>query len=131
MSPAGEGAVQRVEVYDAQRGPCPSAAIVFEAKHRKLGMRKIMEELDEALENRSATAAIAVFAEPTQSPTAVPFTYFANKAIVVLEPDVPAVQILELAYMWARWEARKALALDGAAIDVHRVEAIMSDIRRG
>jgi hypothetical protein len=108
-----------------------SAAIVFEAKNRKLGMRKIMEELDEAMQNRSAAAAVAVFAEPAQSPTAMPFTYFADKAIVVLDPDTPNAQVLELAYMWARWEARKALALDGSAIDVDRVEAIMSDARRG
>ena len=107
------------------------AAIVFEAKHRKLGMRKIMEELDEAMENRSAAAAVAVFAESAQAPTAVPFTYFANKAIVVLDPETPSEQALELAYMWARWEARKALALDGTTIDVDRIEAIIGDARRG
>ena len=90
-------------------------AIVFEAKHRKLGMRKIMDELDEALENREAAAAVAVFAEPAQSPTAVPFTYFANKAIVVFDPDAPAAQTLELVYMWARWEARRALALESTS----------------
>ncbi len=83
------------------------AAFVFEAKHRKLSMRKIMAELDEAMENRAAAAAVVVFAEPAQSPTAVPFTYFANKAIVTLDPDSPADRVLELAYMWARWEARQ------------------------
>jgi hypothetical protein len=119
-----------VTLNDADTGG-HAVAIVFEAKHRKLGMRRIMEELDDAMENRSAACAVAVFAEPSQSPTGVPFTYFANKAIVVLDPDAPSDQILELAYMWARWEARKALALDGSTIDVDRVEAIMCDARRG
>jgi hypothetical protein len=108
-----------------------ACAFVFEAKHRKLSMRKIMSELDEALDNRAAGAAIAVFAEPAQSPTAVPFTYFANKAIVVLDPDAPSAQTLELAYMWARWMARKALELDTSTIDVDRIEAVMADARRG
>jgi hypothetical protein len=108
-----------------------ACAFVFEAKHRKLSMRKIMAELDEAMDNRAAAAAIAVFAEPGQSPTAVPFTYFANKAIVVLDPDAPNAQTLELAYMWARWVARKALEIETSALDVDRIEAIMSDARRG
>jgi hypothetical protein len=107
-----------------------SCAIVFEAKDRKLGMRKLMDELDEALANRTAACAVAIFAHPAQSPTAVPFTYAGNKGIVVLDPDAPGTQALELAYMWARWEARKALVADVSALDVARVEAAIGDAHR-
>ncbi len=118
-----------VHINEADTGG-RSCAIVFEAKDRKLGMRKIMDELDEAIENRAAACAVAVFAHPAQSPTAVPFTYSGNKGIVVLDSDTPSAQALELAYMWARWEARKALAADVDALDVARIEAAICDAHR-
>jgi hypothetical protein len=107
-----------------------SCAIVFEAKDRKLGMRKIMEELEEAIMNRAAACGVAVFARPVQSPTAVPFTFSGNKGIVVLDDGAESTQVLELAYMWARGEARKALAGDADALDVTRIEAAMGDAHR-
>jgi hypothetical protein len=106
------------------------AAFVIEAKDRKLGLRKTLEELDRAMANRDASVGIAVFSSAKSAPTAVPFTYYANKAIAVLDPDDGDDRPLELAYMWARWEARKALVFDGAGTDIARVEAAMSDARR-
>ena len=60
----------------------------------------------------------------------MPFTYSGNKGIVVLDPDAPGTQALELAYMWARWEARKALVADVSALDVARVEAAIGAAHR-
>ena len=46
-----------------------------------------MAELDQALCNRDALAAIAVFRSQEQAPTSVPFQHNDDKAIVVLDPD--------------------------------------------
>src|SRR5439155_1211995 len=78
-------------------------------------MRKTMAELDEALGNRDALAAIAVFRSQDQAPTAVPFAHFDDKAIAVLDPDDEDESALRLAYMWARWTVRKGLAVGDEA----------------
>ena len=62
------------------------ARFTLEMKNRPLNMRKTMAELDEALCNRDALAAIAVFRSQEQAPTSVPFQHHDDKAIVVLRP---------------------------------------------
>lgn len=106
------------------------AAVAFEAKNRKLSLRKTHQELDRALANRDAVAAVAVFASEEVAPTTVPFSFHANKAIVVLDPGSDSTGVLELAYMWARWEARKSLIADAGGVDIARVEAAFADAQR-
>ena len=85
------------------------ARFALEAKSRKLTMRNTLKELDDALENRDALAAIAVFTTQEQAPTSVPFHYAGNKAIVVLDKEGLDDAALRLAYMWARWVVRRDL----------------------
>ena len=85
------------------------ARFVLEVKNRPLNLRKTMAELDEAIANREALAAIAVFRSQEQAPTSVPFQYSDDKAIVVLDPDDGDDSALRLAYMWARWTVRRPL----------------------
>jgi hypothetical protein len=107
------------------------ARFVLEMKNRALNMRKTMAELDEALCNRDAMAAIAVFRSQEQAPTAVPFAHFDDKAIVVLDPDDEDDSALRLAYMWARWTVRKGLAVsEEAEIDLERVRCLLDDASR-
>jgi len=104
---------------------------VLEAKNRKLNMRKTHEELDDALENRDALAAIAVFTTQEQAPTSVPFHQSGNKAIVVFDADGSDDAALRLAYMWARWIVRRELSGAGADdVDLGRVSALIEDARR-
>ncbi len=84
------------------------ARFTLEMKNRPLNMRKTMAELDQALANRDALAAIAVFRSQDQAPTSVPFQYNDDKAIVVLDPDDGDELGTRLAYMWARWTVRRA-----------------------
>ena len=86
------------------------ARFTLEMKNRTLNMRKTLAELDQALANRDALAAIAVFRSQEQAPTSVPFQYNDDKAIVVLDPDDGDESALRLAYMWARWTVRRRLA---------------------
>ncbi|MDP9331865.1 MAG: hypothetical protein M3Q30_00940 [Actinomycetota bacterium] len=104
---------------------------VLEVKKRKLGMRKIQDELDEAMRNRDALAAIAVFDSQANAPTTVPFHYIDDKAIVVLDDSGTDTAALRLAYMWARWTVRRKLTSDaGDAIDHERVRSLIEQARR-
>lgn len=105
---------------------------VLEAKARKLNSRKTNEELDAALINRDAQAAIAVFASQDQAPTSVPFHYTDNKAIVVFDADGHDDAALRLSYMWARWVVRRELAgADSEGFDLDRVTALLGEASRG
>jgi hypothetical protein len=108
------------------------ARFTIEVKNRKLNMRSTIAELEEAMANRDALAAIAVFRSQDQAPTAVPFTYTDDKAIAVLDPDDEDDAALRLAYMWARWTVRKQLSTgdDDDAIDVERVRCLLDDASR-
>ena len=102
------------------------ARIVLEAKNRKLNMRATMSELDEALANRDALAAIAVFRSQDQAPVPVPFHYSDCKAIVVLDPDDGDDSALRLAYMWARWAVRRSLGVsEHDDVDLERVTRLL------
>jgi hypothetical protein len=107
------------------------ARFALEVKNRPLNLRKTMAELDEALANRDALAAIAVFRSQDQAPMSVPFQYNDDKAIVVFDPDDGDVSALRLAYMWARWTVRRRLtvgAQDG--VDLECVGGLLEDASR-
>jgi hypothetical protein len=104
---------------------------VFEVKKRKLGMRRIQDELDEAMRNREALAAVAVFDSQANAPTTVPFHHIDDKAIVVLDDSGTDDAALRLAYMWARWIVRRNLTGDGGdTIDHERVRSLIEQARR-
>jgi hypothetical protein len=107
------------------------ARFVIEAKSRRLTMRNTLKELDAAIENRDALCAIAVFARQEQAPTSVPFHYAGNKAVAVLDPEGLDDAALRLAYMWARWVARRELAgIDTDALDGARIAVLIDDAAR-
>lgn len=107
------------------------ARFVLEVKNRPLNMRKTMAELDDALANRDALAAVAVFRSQEQAPTAVPFAHFDDKAVVVLDPDDDDESALRLAYMWARWTVRKGLTVsEDTGLDLERVRCLLDDASR-
>jgi hypothetical protein len=104
---------------------------VLEAKAKKLNMRETVEELDDAMENRDALAAIAVFSTQAQAPTSLPFQYTDTKAIAVLDKEGADDAALRLAYMWARWVVRRQLAGSAAEeLDLARIGRLIDDARR-
>ena len=103
---------------------------VLEAKTGKLTARATREELDAAIANRAAGAAIAVFDSQAKAPTTIPFSYSGNRAVVVLDKDGD-VAPLRLAYMWARWTVRRdGSLLATAGIDMERVNVLISSAQR-
>jgi hypothetical protein len=102
---------------------------VLEAKDQKLSMTKTLAELDAAIANHDAAAAVAVFAGPHLAPIATPFWYSGNRAVVVFDKTDPDPNVLQLAYEWARWVARRSVADPGAALDLPRVQAGIDRVR--
>lgn len=103
------------------------AAIVVEVKNRRLTRRSLLNELDRAMENREAQAAVAVVAQIDQAPGGLPLQLFANKAIVALDDHLLADRALELAYVWARSVARRSLAHRPDEIDMEEIHARLAD----
>ena len=106
------------------------ARIVIEAKRKKLPVRTIDAELERALENREAVVAVAVFDSQKNSPFKVPFHYSGDFAYAVYDPATGDDSALRLAYMWARWVARRkvnAAAGEEAALDVEAVQALVDE----
>ncbi|MDP9465636.1 MAG: hypothetical protein M3P31_00075 [Actinomycetota bacterium] len=98
---------------------------VVEVKAQKLTMPKTLAELDKALDNHSAQAAIAVFDDQASAPTSVPFHPCGNRAILVLDRDDPDPRLVDLAYCWARWVARRQQSTDLDTIDVERIDGAL------
>jgi hypothetical protein len=97
--------------------------ILVEAKDAKLSKPEAKRELDGGMSNRSASVGVLVFKTLDQSPyNPIPFFYHDNCAYVVYNPE-DDIYSIQLAYMWARWQARRILnkssSLDEETIKNH------------
>jgi hypothetical protein len=104
--------------------------VVWEAKTTRYGLRKILDELETAMKNRDACAGIAVFGNIGQAPINVPFAQYGERAVLVIDKDDPDESAVRLAYMWARWVARRRLSENNASIDIDKIETLISDTIR-
>ncbi len=104
---------------------CPTgrAAFVLEAKTRKLILRRTLDELDVAMANRESTAGIAVFSDRALAPAPSLFSAYGDKAVLVLDAELPDPQAVELAYTWARWIVRRAGSEDAPEAGLGRTSA--------
>jgi hypothetical protein len=108
-----------------------SIRFVVEGKDRDLSMTKTLAELDKALENHAASAAMAVFSHAELSPVPVPFWWSGNRAIVTYDKEDPDPRVLQLGYAWARWIARRSMAVSTESeLDVGRMEAALTRARQ-
>lgn len=103
------------------------ARYVLEVKDRKVSLRATLTELDDAMKNRDATAAIAVFSSQAAAPSTLPFSYFGDKATVVLDKTEPDSAALQLGTMWARWVVRRQISEGTHALDPAAVEALLDE----
>jgi hypothetical protein len=127
---AGTKKGDEVVTLDVEDTRGSEVRFVLEAKSTKLSLRKAYEELDAAIENRDAAVGVIVFSSMAQAPTTVPFHYSGNRAIVVLDEDGVDDGALRLAYMWARWMARRELSdAEVDAIDLDRISTLIGQAR--
>ena len=113
-----------VHLNSEENAGTPSTAVI-EAKTKRMGQRKILAELDAAMANREAAAAIAVFSSREIAPVPSVFVPFGDKAIMVLDDDMPNMELVEVAMAWARFVARRASAPDVDAFDHERFTAAL------
>ena len=126
-----------VVAIDACNGPA-RGRIVFEAKDRKLSRPRALEELDRALEHRSADFAVLVVPTEDEVPARLqPLReYNGDKVVVVLDPDDPGGLALEVGYRLARarvlMKRGDAEGVDAGAVrdSVDRALQAMGDVRK-
>jgi hypothetical protein len=104
--------------------------VVWEAKTKRLGLRKILDELEAAMGNRQASVGVAVFGNINIAPIKVPFAQYGERAVLVIDKDNPDENSVQLAYMWARWVARRRLGQSNVGIDIDKIETLISDTIR-
>ena len=107
-----------------------NARYVVEAKDRKLGPTPARDELERSMKNRQAQAGVLVFSSQENAPTAVAFSHFENRAIVVLDKDEGDLGALRLGCMWARWIVQRQAGPAADGIDARRIEALIDDAAR-
>jgi len=110
--------------------PGGAGAYIVEAKNKRLRLGATWRELDAAMANWDATAAVAVFAAGHLAPTDLPFWYSGDKAIVVYDRDDPDPAPLALACLFARWVVRRRWAPAGTGPDPERMAAGIDRIQR-
>ena len=98
--------------------PGRSVRYVLEAKDKRMTLKAALAELDAAMANRDAEAAVMVFASQAICPVNDSFQWFDHKAIVVLDRDTLDSHALRLACAWARWTACRESAEACDEIDV-------------
>lgn len=114
---------------------------VVEAKDKNVNsLPKMLAEMDEALANREAVVAVAVFSSQANAPTKSPLESFGagTKLIVVAEKDEDGdltregITALRLACTWARLMAIRMMRAeaDSAAIDVDLIEEALGRARQ-
>jgi hypothetical protein len=104
---------------------------VIEAKDKKgSSQRSILDELDRAMGNREALAAIAVFAKEGRAANHDPLQIFGNRIFVVFDRDELDPLALRVACLLARWSVKRSLSSSAADIDTARIESCIEAIRR-
>lgn len=103
---------------------------VIECKDRAMSLKKALDELDAAIANRDADAAIMVFSGADTSPSNEVFEWFDRRAIVVVDRDDPQPHALRLACLWARWMACRDASEGDDTLDLARVGSLIEEARR-
>ena len=105
--------------------------VVFEAKNRGITVPAILKELDEAMENRLAVAAIAVFSKAEYVPSGLRTwrDYPGCKYICVMTEDEPDPFALEFSYRCARVDALRSIEIVEQSIDFVAVQNILKQVR--
>lgn len=104
--------------------------IVFEVKNRRVTQESILEELDEAKENRSAVAAVAVFSRDDYVPGLRTWRdYHGHRYICVLNEDELTSFALDYSYRCARIDALRSIEAEEVRFDLTAVQGLLKRIK--
>lgn len=120
-----------VEINPAQTGNT-RVALVFEAKNTpNLSVKSILDDLEEAKENRVAVAAVAVFSHVEYVPAGLSSwrDYPGHRYVCVLREDEPDPYQLEYSYRMARVDALESIEPAEARLDVPAIRSLLKQVR--
>jgi len=104
--------------------------IVFEVKNRRVTQESILEELDEAKENRSAVAAVAVFSRDDYVTGLRTWRdYHGHRYICVLNEDELTSFALDYSYRCARIDALRSIEAEEVRFDLTAVQGLLKRIK--
>ncbi len=105
--------------------------VVIEAKNRTTTSPAILKELDEAMENRVAAAAIAVFSKAEYVPPGLRTwrDYPGRKYICLSMEDEADSFALEFSYRCARFDALRSVEVSEQRIDFTAIQNIFKQLR--
>lgn len=125
-----------VEINPSQTGGA-TLKIVFEAKDKMIYQNELLEELEEAMKNRGALAAIAVLSSKnilkdiTKEAIGVFRDYSKNRTICVLDKEIFDPLALEIAYKLARTKlllGLKAKEMKSDSINIVAINTLIEEI---
>jgi hypothetical protein len=103
-------------------------------KQKQTSAKKLLEELDEAMENRKAQVAVGVYDLNEMTKEMRRFKEFgSNKAVIVIDnseegdDEVNAI-IVQMAYVWARWAALRELTDSDDHVNYKQLQAIINSM---
>jgi len=120
-----------VELHDPRLASV-EVSVVFEARNTaSISAKKILDDLDEAMENRGAAAAIAVFSGENCVPSGLTTwrDYPGARYICVLRENECDPFALELSYRWARTEAFRSLEPEQPKLDTSALRSRLTQAK--
>ena len=110
----------------SQRSSGIHLRIEIEAKNRRVTQEGILEELDDAKENRSAVAAVAVFSRDDYVIGLRTWRdYHGHRYICVLNEEEPTSFALDYSYRCARVDALRSIEAEEVRFDLAAVQGLL------
>jgi hypothetical protein len=121
-------------VLEIATGDGSTVRVVFESKKRKMTMKKIREELDEAAKNREASVSVMVLSSDDSAPNRMPFQRVGiGRYTVVYSEETGDALALRVAYQQARADAltlyHASRQSEERSLDLETLLALISEAR--
>lgn len=117
---------------NAQETSNGALRMTFEAKDQAgISIPKLLQELEEAKENRAAASAVAAFSGAGIVPIGIGLwrDYPGRRFVCVLDKEAPEPVMLEFTYRCARFEALRAIAPVERRLDISAVKNVIESLR--
>ena len=100
-------------------------------KSSRVSLDKVRKEMDEALSNRNAQVGVFVIDSDglDMDVQAAWQELDGNKLILVLDPNEISEEMVQLAYLWARWKAKASVANFEVKVDTEGIKRTIETLR--
>lgn len=100
-------------------------------KSSRVSLDKVRKEMDDALSNRNAQVGVFVIdSDGLDMEVQVAWQELdGNKLILVLDPEEISEEMVQLAYLWARWKAKASVANFEVKVDTEGIRRTIETLR--